>query len=121
MYDGELFKTSLLICCKGRKPQWECFLALYLEVQTIKEVVTHFVILLVFKGWVEIPNLPNALLRRQISRLGNGSCADPVFIYLFSLFRATPEAYGGSQARGLIGATATGLRHSHSNARSLTH
>ena len=27
-------------------------------------------------------------------------------------------AYGGSQARGLIGAVAAGLRHSHSNARS---
>ena len=26
-------------------------------------------------------------------------------------------AYGGSQARGLIGATAVGLHHSHSNAR----
>ena len=28
---------------------------------------------------------------------------------------ATPMAYGGSQARGLIGAVAAGLRHSHSN------
>ena len=27
-------------------------------------------------------------------------------------------AYGGSQARGQIGATATSLRHSHSNAGS---
>ena len=27
-------------------------------------------------------------------------------------------AYGGSQARGLIGAVAAGLHHSHSNARS---
>ena len=33
-------------------------------------------------------------------------------------FRATPAACGGSQARGQIGALATGLRHSHSNARS---
>ena len=31
---------------------------------------------------------------------------------------ATPMAYGGSQARGRIGAAAGGLRHSHSNARS---
>ena len=41
-----------------------------------------------------------------------------LFIYLFSLFafsRAAPAAYGGSQARGLIGAAATGLRHSHSH------
>ena len=30
-------------------------------------------------------------------------------------------AYGGSQASGLIGATAAGLHHSHSNARSQLH
>jgi len=30
-------------------------------------------------------------------------------------------AYGGSQARGLTGAIAAGLRHSHSNARAETH
>ena len=35
------------------------------------------------------------------------------------LFRAVPAAYGDSQARGGIGATAAGLRHSHSNAKSV--
>ena len=40
-------------------------------------------------------------------------------IFLFLLFfRATPAAYGGSQARGRIGATAASLHHSHSNTRS---
>ena len=39
------------------------------------------------------------------------------FFVLF-LIRATPVAYGGSQARGPIRAVATCLRHSHSNARS---
>ena len=39
----------------------------------------------------------------------------------FLLFRATPAAYGGSQARGRIGAVASSLRHSHSNARSEPH
>ena len=34
------------------------------------------------------------------------------------VFRATPEANGGSQARGRIGAVAAGLCHSHSNTRS---
>ena len=33
----------------------------------------------------------------------------------FKLFRAAPMAYGGSEARGLIGAVAAGLCHSHSN------
>ena len=39
-------------------------------------------------------------------------------IFFFCLFRATPIAYGGSQARGQIGAIADGPHHSHSNARS---
>ena len=37
-----------------------------------------------------------------------------LLLFLF-LFRAAPVAYGGSQARGLIGATAAS--HSHSNTR----
>ena len=43
------------------------------------------------------------------------------FIFIFCLFRAAPTAYGGSQARSLIGAIAAGLHHSHSNARSEPH
>ena len=60
-----------------------------------------------------------------------------IFFCLFVFFRATPTAYGGSQARGLIGAVATGLHTpepqqrriqaesatyttAHGNARSLT-
>ena len=38
------------------------------------------------------------------------------FFFFFLLFLwASPTAYGGSQARGPIGAVATGLRQSHSN------
>ena len=45
-----------------------------------------------------------------------------VFIYLFfGLFRPVSTAYGGSQARSWIGAVASGLHHSHSNARSEPH
>ena len=40
---------------------------------------------------------------------------------LFCLFRATSAAYGGSQARELIGATAASLHRSHSNAISELH
>ena len=36
-----------------------------------------------------------------------------LLLLLFLLFRATPAAYGGSQARGGIGASAAALRHSH--------
>uniref|UniRef100_A0A4X1VKW2 Reticulon n=1 Tax=Sus scrofa TaxID=9823 RepID=A0A4X1VKW2_PIG len=37
------------------------------------------------------------------------------FFCLFAISRAAPSAYGGSQARGPIGAVAAGLRQSHSN------
>ena len=43
------------------------------------------------------------------------------FFLFLCLFRVTPTAYGGSQARGLIGAVGTGLLHSHSNAKSEPH
>ena len=41
-----------------------------------------------------------------------------VFDYFIWLFRATPMAFGSSQARGRIGAAAAGLHLSHSNDRS---
>ena len=42
----------------------------------------------------------------------------PAGFFFFNLFRATPMPYGGSQAQSPIGATAAGVRQSHSNARS---
>ena len=39
-----------------------------------------------------------------------------IYICLFAFSRAAPRAYGGSQGKGLIGAIATGLHQSHSNA-----
>ena len=42
-------------------------------------------------------------------------------IFVFCLFRATPAAYGGSQAKGRIGAIAASLCHRYSNARSKPH
>ena len=43
------------------------------------------------------------------------------FFCLFAFSRAALGAYGGSQARGLIGAVATSLRQSHSNPGSEPH
>ena len=40
------------------------------------------------------------------------------FFFFFCLFRAALVAYGSSQARGGIRATAAGLHHDHSNAGS---
>ena len=42
-------------------------------------------------------------------------------LFLFYFFRTAPTAHGGPQARGQIGAVATGLRHSHSNTGSEPH
>ena len=41
--------------------------------------------------------------------------------FFFCLFRDALAAYGGSQARGQIGATNASLCYSHSNARSKPH
>ena len=40
-----------------------------------------------------------------------------LFVCLFLLFRATPEAYGGSQGRGWIWTTAASLYHSHTKSK----
>ena len=44
-----------------------------------------------------------------------------IIIIIILLFRATPAAYAAFQARGRIGATAAGLRHSHSHVESKPH
>ena len=43
------------------------------------------------------------------------------FVFVFCLFRAAHTVYGGSQARGLMRAVATGQHQSHSNTRSKPH
>ena len=44
-----------------------------------------------------------------------------VVVVIVAISWAAPAAYGGSQARGPIGAVATGLRQSHSKAGSEPH
>ena len=41
------------------------------------------------------------------------------FLFVFCLFRAVPTAYGGSQAKGQIGAAAASLPHSSQHHRIL--
>ena len=49
----------------------------------------------------------------QITPVGHGCAEDEgIIFFFFCLFRATPMAYGGCQARGWIGAVADGLHHS---------
>ena len=67
-------------------------------------------------------NQPAQLLKLQRVwvRRCSGAAASSVlsFFLAFCLFRAVPEACGGSQASSRIGAVAAGLHHSHSNAGS---
>ena len=44
-----------------------------------------------------------------------------IYFFFFVFSRAAPVAYGGFQPRGLIGAVAAGLHHSHSNVGSEPH
>ena len=73
------------------------------------------------------------ILQHMCAGPGAGTCLEgdklmllPLFLFffffcLFAISWAAPAAYGGSQARGPIGAVATGLRQSHSNAGSEPH
>ena len=68
----------------------------------------------VFKNWLHQPISPSRRILDTVELL--------LFCFvLFCFVTATPMAYGVSQARGRIGATAAGLHHSHSNAGSKPH
>ena len=46
-------------------------------------------------------------------------CLSPMPLHFFFSFKATPVAYGGSQARSHIRAAAAGLHHSHNSGSKL--
>ena len=68
------------------------------------------------RGWLRFKKW---IMFWQKNRL---NCKHPALLFsffcLFVFSRAAPAAYGSSQVRGQIGAAATSLHHSHSNARS---
>ena len=67
--------------------------------------------------WVITRDNNKSTIESYIKENPSYNCKNLKFIYV-GLFRAIPAAYGGSQARSLIRATAAALRQSHSNARS---
>ena len=63
------------------------------------------------------PMIKNRARQHDIDdRATQGTKQEILFFFVFS--RATLVAYGGSLARGIIGAVAAGLRQSHCNAES---
>ena len=65
-------------------------------------------------------SLPPESLQKHLCGLPKKHICSPKYIF-FCFSRAPPTAYGGSQARDLIGSVATSLHHSHSNAGSKPH
>ena len=74
------------------------------------------------KGFISFENFALTLYK-SIIKGGNFKIHSVLYsdFFFFCLFRAKTLAYGGSQARGWIRATATGLHRSHSSARSESH
>ena len=58
---------------------------------------------------------------KVILELSGRGCAISVFFFFFCLFWGHTRVYGGSQARGLIGAVAADLCQSRSNSGSELH
>ena len=73
----------------------------------------------------EIPRVLVALCQEWEQRPNIYFLFKNLYIYthffFFLLFRATPAAYGSSQARGGIGTAAAGLYHSHGSTGSKLH
>ena len=76
---------------------------------------------LILKKWQMIQHFIYCTVYDACTAYTHGISVYKQFFFFVLLFRAAPAAYASSQARGQIGAIATGLCHSHSNTRSLTH
>ena len=70
-------------------------------------------------GKASLDMIPKVQVIKQKTDKLNYTKTKTFLLLLF--FRATPVAYGDSQARGPIAATAAGLHHSHGNTRSEPH
>ena len=62
--------------------------------------------------------LHDIFLSCYLNELSYGLHFKKWIFFVFHPFSPAPTVYGGSQARGLIGAVAASLHHSHRNARS---
>ena len=75
-----------------------------------------FKIYIIFILYFLIFHFTNVLQATTLAHYKQLAIMLPYFLF-FIFFRAAPSAYVSSQARGSVRAAATGLHHSHSNAR----
>ena len=73
------------------------------------------------RDWTHTSTVTQGTTVRFLTHCTTAGTPVPLFFFFFCLYRAAPLAYGGSQARGWIGAIASGLHHSHNNTRSEPH
>ena len=95
----------------------------FFPLQKVKQLVkfsSFFWIHWLQTGNMERPRM-EACLQEEKNKHFLSAYYMPGIFFSFLLFKAATVAYGSSQARGQIQATATGLCHSHSNARSKPH
>ena len=83
-----------------------------------QENILHFKINFIATQRVDVVSLLTCYLDELYTLIRAHALIFFLFFLAFCLHSAALAAYGGSQARGLIGAVAAGLRHSHSNAGS---
>ena len=69
----------------------------------------------------KITVLPMEIIFWSVRESSSNTNSYNLFFVVIFFFRATPTAYGSSQARGWIRAVAANLHHSHSNTRSEPH
>ena len=72
----------------------------------------------IFIFWPHLLQLQQCQILNLLHHSGSSGFHLFISFFIFIFSRAAPVAYGGSQARGPIGATAAGLHHSHSHAGS---
>ena len=121
-----LLQNQLTVLPSALSPCDVCVLYLFLKLKSSgRDQKNPLCLFLWAVHWKSLPLIsccPDSQTTLIFQRWWNSVCEVTFFLFFFFLlFRAAPMAYGGSQARGRIGATAAGLHHSHGNTWSELH
>ena len=112
-----LWREKLLSSPSALREKYiQCWLVLFVFVHTSKKKKKRLQVMGHKQHTSQAWQLGSSVSQQALKKQGFSVCFFVCFFFL--LFRAVPTAYGVSQARSLIGATAAGLHHSHSDAGS---